>query len=79
MSQKRIAEAEDSSTIVLPKEVLEMMGVEVGDEIDVSVIDRTLIVRPLDEVARSQKMDAITKAVFERRKSAYEELGKGAE
>jgi hypothetical protein len=30
-------------------------------------------------VERAQKFDAVTKAVFERRKSAYEELAKGAE
>ena len=79
MSRKRITAAEDSSTVVLPKEVLDMMGVEEGDEIDLSVVDRTLIVRPLDEAERAGKIDAVTKAVFERRKSAYEELAKGAD
>ena len=79
MSRKRITAAEDSSTLVLPKEVLDMMGVEEGEEIELSVVDRTLIVRPLDEAERAGKIDAATKAVFERRKSAYEELAKGAE
>jgi len=79
MSRKRITAAEDSSTVVLPKEVLDMMGVEEGDEIDLSVVDRTLIVRPLDEAERAGKIDAATKAVLERRESAYEELAKGAE
>ena len=79
MSRKRIAAAEDSSTVVLPKEMLDMMGVKEGDEIDLSVVDRTLIVRPLDEAERAGKIDAATKAVFERRKSAYEELAKGAD
>jgi len=79
MSRKRITAAEDSSTVVLPKEVLDMMGVEDGDEIDLSVVDRTLIVRPLDEAERAGKIDAATKAVLERRESAYEELAKGAE
>jgi putative addiction module antidote len=79
MSRKRIMAAGDSSTVVLPKEVLDMMGVKAGDEIDLSVVDRTLIVRSLDEVERARKIDDITDAVFERRKSAYEELAKGAE
>ena len=79
MSRKRITAAEDSSTVVLPKEVLDMMGVKEGDEIDLSVVDRTLIVRPLDEAERARKIDAATKAVLERRESAYEELAKGAE
>jgi putative addiction module antidote len=79
MSRKRIMAAGDSSTVVLPKEVLDMMGVKAGDEIDLSVVDRTLIVRSLDEVERARKIDDITDAVFERRKSAYEELAKGSE
>lgn len=76
---KKIMVAEDSSVVVLPKEVLEMVGVEAGDEIDLSVVDRTLIVRSLNEVVRAEKIGAATKDVFERRKSAYEELAKGAE
>ncbi|MGI8654066.1 MAG: AbrB/MazE/SpoVT family DNA-binding domain-containing protein [Pyrinomonadaceae bacterium] len=79
MSRKRIMAAGDSSTVVLPKEVLDMMGVKAGDEIDLSVVDRTLIVRSLDEVERARKINDITDAVFERRKSAYEELAKGSE
>ncbi len=79
MSRKRITVVEDSSMVVLPKEVLDMMGVKAGDEIDLSVVDRTLIVRPLDEVERARKVDAVTESVFKRRKSAYEELAKGAE
>ncbi len=79
MSRKRIMAAGDSSTVVLPKEVLDMMGVKAGDEIDLSVVDRTLIVRSLDEVERARKIDDKTDAVFERRKSAYEELAKGSE
>lgn len=37
------------------------------------------IVRPLDEAERARKIGAATEAVFERRKSAYEELAKGTE
>jgi len=59
--------------------MLELMGVQDGDEIDVSIVDRTLILRSLDEAERAQKIGAATEAVFERRRSAYEELAKGAE
>lgn len=79
MSRKKITTAEDSTTMLLPPEILEMMGVEAGDEVDVSVVDRTLIVRSLAEAERARKIAAATQAVFERRQSAYEELAKGAE
>ncbi|MBA2731628.1 MAG: hypothetical protein H0U54_01920 [Acidobacteria bacterium] len=79
MSRKRITASDSSTTLLLPQEILDMMGVGDGDEVDVSVIDRTLILRPLDEAERAQKVEAATQSVFGRRKSTYEELAKGAE
>jgi antitoxin component of MazEF toxin-antitoxin module len=79
MSRKRITASENPTTLLLPKEMLDVMGVDDGDEVEVSVVDRTLILRPIDEAERAQKIEAITEAVLERRKSAYEELAKGAE
>ena len=78
MSRKKITAATDSSTVILPQEVLDMMGVEAGDEIDVSVEGRTLIVRPSDEVERARKIEAATKAIFEKHRGVFEELAKGA-
>ena len=79
MSRKRITASENPATLLLPQEMLEKMGVNDGDEIDVSVVDRTVILRSLDEAERAAKISAATEAVFERRRSAYEELAKGAE
>ena len=79
MSRKRITASENPATLLLPQEMLDMMGVNDGDEIDVSIVDRTLILRSLDEAERAQKIGAATENVFERRRSAYEELAKGAE
>lgn len=79
MSRRKITVAGDSATVFLPQEILDEMGVTVGDEVDVSVVDRTLIVRPLDEAERARRMNAATAEVLERRRSAYEELAKGAE
>jgi antitoxin component of MazEF toxin-antitoxin module len=79
MSRKRITASENPATLLLPQEMLDMMGVNDGDEIDVSIVDRTLILRSLDEAERAQKIGAATESVFEHRRSAYEELAKGAE
>ncbi len=74
MSRKRITASENSTTLLLPQEILDLMGIGDGDEVDVSVVERTLILRPLDEAARAQKIGATTEFVFEHRQSAYEEL-----
>ena len=79
MSRKQISVSENSSTVLLPKEMLDEMGVAQGDEVDVSIVDRTVVVMRLDEVARTQTLGAATQSVLKRRKEAYEELAKGAE
>ena len=79
MSRKRITVSENPATLLVPQEILDKMGIADGDEVDVSVIDRTLILMPMDEVERAQKFGTVTKTVLERRKRAYQELAKGAE
>jgi antitoxin component of MazEF toxin-antitoxin module len=79
VSRKRITASENQTTLLLPQELLNTLGVDAGDEIDVSVVDRTLILRSVEEAERAQKIEAVTKSIFDRRKTAYEELAKGAE
>jgi len=77
--RKRITASENQTTLLLPQELLNTLGVDAGDEIDVSVVDRTLILRSVEEAERAQKIEAATKSVFNRRKTAYEELAKVVE
>ena len=79
MSRKRIDTSKDSAAILLPQEVLDQLGINAGDEVDLSVVDGTLILRPLEEVERARKIEDVTNTVFDRRKSAYEQLAKGIE
>jgi antitoxin component of MazEF toxin-antitoxin module len=79
VSRKRITASENPTTLLLPQELLNKLGVDAGDEIDVSFVDRTLILRSVEEAERAQKIEAVTKSVFNRRKTAYEELAKGIE
>jgi antitoxin component of MazEF toxin-antitoxin module len=79
MSRKRINVSENPSTLLLPQQILDEMGVVDGDEVDVAIVDRTVILTPLDEVERAQKLGTAIKSLFERRKRAYQELAKGAD
>jgi antitoxin component of MazEF toxin-antitoxin module len=79
VSRKRITASENPTTLLLPQELLNTLGVDAGDEIDVSVVDRTLILRSVEEAERAQKIEAATKSVFNHRKTAYEELAKAVE
>lgn len=79
MSRKKITGDGNSATLELPQEILDELGVAVGDEVDISIVDRTLILRPLDEAARARAIESATETTFKRRRSAYEELAKGAD
>ena len=79
MSRERITAVGESAALLLPKDVLDKLGIAIGDEVELSLIDRTLILQPLDEADRAQKLETVTKTVFERRQSAYTRLAQGAE
>ena len=79
MSRKQINVSADPSTLQLPREMLDEMGVADGDEVDVSIVDRTVVLMRLDEVERAQKLARATQSVLKRRKQAYEELAKGTD
>src|SRR5262249_62147311 len=79
MSRERITAVGESAAVLLPKEVLDKLGIAIGDEVELSLIDRTLMLQPLDEANRAQQLAAITKAVFTRRQRAYTELAQGPE
>lgn len=79
MSRERITAVGKTAALLLPQDVLEKLGVAIGDEVELALIDRTLLLQPLDEAARGQQLAAITASVFARRQSAYAQLAQGPE
>ena len=71
MSRERITAIGETAALLLPKDVLDKLGIAIGDAVELSLIDRTLMLQPLDESARGQQLVAITKRVLARRQSAY--------
>jgi antitoxin component of MazEF toxin-antitoxin module len=74
MARQRITITEDGATLVITPEVLQVLGLQNGDEVDVAVIDRSVVVRPLDGLERAQKLDAVTQAVIKRQRRALQQL-----
>ncbi len=79
MSRNRITSLGDSAAILLSQELLDQMRLKIGDEIDLSVVESALIVRPLPGVEQTSRIESVIEEVFDRRKGAYEELAKGVE
>ena len=53
MLRERITAVGESAALLLPKEVLDKLGIANGDEVKLSLIDRTLLLQPLDKANRS--------------------------
>lgn len=80
MTQTRITTINGSAAVLISPEILEQMGVQIGDEVDVAVADNTLVVRRVDEETRPERtLEEIIDGIFERRADAYRRLAKGAE
>ena len=79
MSRERITAVGESAALLLPKEVLDKLGIAIGDEVELSLIARTLMLQSLDEADRAQQLATLTKAVFARRQHAYTQLAQGPE
>jgi antitoxin component of MazEF toxin-antitoxin module len=79
MSRERITAVGESAALLLPKDALDKLGIAIGDEVELSLVNRTLILQPLDEADRARKLAAVTETVFEKRQSAYTRLAQGAE
>jgi antitoxin component of MazEF toxin-antitoxin module len=74
MPQLTIFSHGDFAAVVLPAELLESVGLRVGDVVDVTLGDRQLILRPGEDAARRALLEEITREVFERRRDAYRRL-----
>ncbi len=74
MQRQRITTAGNSAVLPLSRAVLDELGVEIGDEVDVAVVNGALVLRPLDESSREQALEAVITDVLERRSSAYQKL-----
>ena len=81
MSPNQITTLGDFPALILTQETLEKLGMSIGDEvsIDVSVENRTLTMRPMAEVDRKQKMDAIMAELLQSRNELYKRLAEGVE
>ncbi len=55
MSRRNITTSDGSAAILLPQEILDQMGSKIGDEVDLSIVGRTLVVRP---IAKAMKKGA---------------------
>jgi antitoxin component of MazEF toxin-antitoxin module len=74
MPQLTIIPHGNSAAVVLPAAFLESIGLRVGDVLEATLDERQLILRPVEDAARQQLVQEITRDLFERRRDAYQRL-----
>jgi antitoxin component of MazEF toxin-antitoxin module len=79
MLNEQVLTLGDPAHLVIPQEILKLIGVGVGDKVAVAVSDRAVVVRSLDEAERARKIAAATRDIFDRRREAYLKLAEGPE
>jgi antitoxin component of MazEF toxin-antitoxin module len=68
---------DQSSSVALPPEAVDALGVKPGAELDVEVVGRAVVVRSLEEARRSREFVDRFESVLSRRRKAYERLAEG--
>lgn len=74
---KTLTTLDQSSSVLLPPEALEALGIEAGAELEVEIVGRALVVRSVEEARRSRDFMSAFESILSKRRSAYEELAKG--
>jgi bifunctional DNA-binding transcriptional regulator/antitoxin component of YhaV-PrlF toxin-antitoxin module len=74
MANEQIITFDDSAGFLLTPEILRRIGINAGDKFELTIINRTLILRSLDEAERARKIAAATQDIFDRRREAYQIL-----
>ena len=72
--RKKITTIGNSAAVMVPREFLAQMGVQVVDEVELTMENRTLLVRSVEQVARDEKVQAAADDVFRIRRSALKRL-----
>ena len=77
MPRTQIKKIGNSLGLLLTDEILKLLDICVDDEVDITVKDRVLIISPLNEKERKQKIDNAVQNTFKSRKTAYQRLAEG--
>ncbi len=79
MALARIARVENMAALMLPKGIMEQLGIAIGDELDIAVVDNSLVARRSADADQIARIDPIIDRLFAERGEVYEALAKGVE
>lgn len=76
--QSKIKASEEGGVLHLSQQLLDSWGVQEGDDVEIVVVDKTLIIRSISEAERAKRVQQATDKVFERYDRVFTALAEGA-
>jgi antitoxin component of MazEF toxin-antitoxin module len=70
---KTVTTVDQRSSIALPPEALDALGVQADAELEVEIVGRVLVVRSVDEARRSREFMSASESILSRSRTAYED------
>ena len=77
MLRRKITTSGNSAALVLSQDLLGLMGVKVGDDVEVQVVGRTLVVRPAEVSERDARFAEALEYTLRTQHDALARLAKG--
>jgi antitoxin component of MazEF toxin-antitoxin module len=77
MLRRKITTSGNSAALVLSQDLLGLMGVKVGDDVEIEVSGTSLIVKPIDEKRRKEIFKKSLEKVLVERRDLFERLARG--
>jgi antitoxin component of MazEF toxin-antitoxin module len=74
---KRMTTLDDAASVSLPSEAVDALGVNAGDELDIEIVGRALVIRSVSEAQRSRSFVELFESILKKRRQAYDQLAEG--
>ena len=77
MERQQVTLINDSPMVMLSPDLLDRLGIKIGDEVEIAIENSSLVLRPLNGKGRKAFMDEAMRELMERRRVVYERLAEG--
>jgi len=74
---KRFTTSGDAISVPLSPEAIDALGVSTGDELDIEIVGRALVIRSASEAQRSRSFTDLFESILQKRRQAYDQLAEG--
>lgn len=79
MAVGKIIQIDDMISLTLPKSLLEQLGLMVGDEVNVDIVDNRIVAQSKAQTDHEERLSKIAQGLIERRSEVYKALAGGVD